>query len=60
MNNDVIELVIENERTCRLYVDMLIQRGVRVNVDPDRLTHLELQKLVWAIIAEIENRQVLH
>lgn len=53
-----IKVVIENERTCRMYVDSLIARGVQLSVEPEDLHHEQLKSLVEIVYWEIAKREM--
>ena len=50
---EIISKVLSNEATCRLLLNQLISRGVRVNIDPASLSHEEIIEVILAIRTEI-------
>lgn len=57
-NEEIIGTVLANEKTCREFINQLLASGVKVNVDPNALTHAECIELGIAIYTEIARQEI--
>jgi hypothetical protein len=57
--SDEIKQVLENPITTHALLELLIQQGVKLSVDHNKLTHQERVLILKNIIAELEAREAL-
>lgn len=52
--------VCNNEKTARIMLELMIERGVEISHPVEQLTHDEIKKILFGIRAAIKAKEQLH
>ena len=55
----VMPIILDNETTCRMFLDGLIARGVQLSVPAETLTHEEAARACRHVFEELKARENL-
>lgn len=50
----VMPMILSNEVACRTLVDLMMQRGVTISIDPIELSHEECVEVVLKVYSELK------
>lgn len=53
-----IRKVVANEHLCRVYLQALLDRGVRISVDPEQLNHEQMIAVVERIYFKLSVQEM--